>query len=104
MYSRRQDAMAAVKRYNNVQLDGKPMKIEIVGINLVAPVVSLPMANNPVGNMNGYPRRYSISYNLMFECHLTLYGVLKSWIDFCLLLLYGFVEEDRMFHLVLLDY
>lgn len=34
VYSRRVDALAAVKKYNNVQLDGKPMKIEIVGTNL----------------------------------------------------------------------
>lgn len=54
VYSRKQDALAAVKRYNNVQLDGKPMKIEIVGLNLVAPVP--PMANNYTGNMNSYPR------------------------------------------------
>ncbi|GAB2209417.1 hypothetical protein Droror1_Dr00026631, partial [Drosera rotundifolia] len=27
VYSRRMDALAAVKRYNNVELDGKPMKI-----------------------------------------------------------------------------
>ncbi|KAK9055381.1 hypothetical protein SSX86_026464 [Deinandra increscens subsp. villosa] len=56
VYSRRQDALSAVKRYNNVQLDGKPMKIEMVGINLVAPVGGPPMANNSIGNMNGYPR------------------------------------------------
>ncbi|GJW59857.1 THO complex subunit 4A [Tanacetum coccineum] len=54
VYSRKQDALAAVKRYNNVQLDGKPMKIEIVGLNLVAPVP--PMANNYTGNMNSFPR------------------------------------------------
>ncbi|KAL0436808.1 UNVERIFIED_CONTAM: THO complex subunitA [Sesamum radiatum] len=34
VFSRRQDALAAVKRYNNVQLDGKPMKIELVGTNV----------------------------------------------------------------------
>ncbi|XP_009126635.1 THO complex subunit 4A isoform X1 [Brassica rapa] len=34
VYSRRGDAIAAVKKYNDVQLDGKPMKIEIVGSNL----------------------------------------------------------------------
>ncbi|KAK8923726.1 Nuclear cap-binding protein subunit 2 [Platanthera zijinensis] len=34
VYTRRSDAIAAVKRYNNVQLDGKPMKIEIIGNNL----------------------------------------------------------------------
>ncbi|KAK9075809.1 hypothetical protein SSX86_004138 [Deinandra increscens subsp. villosa] len=56
MFSRQQDALAAVKRYNNVQLDGKPMKVEIVGINLVAPVGGPPLANNSIGYMNGYPR------------------------------------------------
>ncbi|RHN71405.1 putative RNA recognition motif domain-containing protein [Medicago truncatula] len=33
VYNRRSDAFAALKRYNNVLLDGKPMKIEIVGTN-----------------------------------------------------------------------
>lgn len=56
VFSRRQDALAAVKRYNNVQLDGKPMKIEIVGLNLVAPVGGPSSANNSFGNMNRYPR------------------------------------------------
>ncbi|PIN11441.1 RRM motif-containing protein [Handroanthus impetiginosus] len=37
VFSRRQDALAAVKKYNNVQLDGKPMKIEIVGTNISTP-------------------------------------------------------------------
>ncbi|OWM84054.1 hypothetical protein CDL15_Pgr009301 [Punica granatum] len=37
VFSQRVDAIAAVKRYNNVQLDGKPMKIEIVGTNIVTP-------------------------------------------------------------------
>lgn len=31
--------MSAVKRYNNVQLDGKPMKIEIVGTNIATPAM-----------------------------------------------------------------
>ncbi|CAA0816856.1 THO complex subunit 4A [Striga hermonthica] len=34
VFSRRQDALAAIKKYNNVQLDGKPMKIELVGTNI----------------------------------------------------------------------
>ncbi|KAL9247689.1 hypothetical protein vseg_021096 [Gypsophila vaccaria] len=49
VFSRRNDALAAVKRYNNVELDGKPMKIEIVGTN-VANAGGLPPA------VNGYPR------------------------------------------------
>jgi RNA recognition motif-containing protein len=32
------DALAAIKRYNNVQLDGKPLKIELVGDNVITPV------------------------------------------------------------------
>ena len=41
VFTRKPDAIAVVKRYNNVQLDGKPMKIEMIGTNLnsVAPAV-----------------------------------------------------------------
>ncbi|XP_051120443.1 THO complex subunit 4A [Andrographis paniculata] len=42
VFARRQEALAAVKRYNNVQLDGKPMKIELVGTNISTPAVGLP--------------------------------------------------------------
>ena len=38
VYSRRSDAFAAVKRYNNVLLDGRPMKIELVGANSEIPL------------------------------------------------------------------
>ncbi|KAL7201761.1 hypothetical protein ACSBR1_033457 [Camellia fascicularis] len=55
IYSRRQDALAALKRYNNVQLDGKPMKIEIVGTNIETPAVP-PSSNGSFGNSNGVPR------------------------------------------------
>ncbi|VAI16400.1 unnamed protein product [Triticum turgidum subsp. durum] len=37
IFSRKSDALAALKRYNNVQLDGKPMKIEVIGTNIEAP-------------------------------------------------------------------
>uniref|UniRef100_A0A0E0MBE5 RRM domain-containing protein n=1 Tax=Oryza punctata TaxID=4537 RepID=A0A0E0MBE5_ORYPU len=37
VFSRKSDALAAVKRYNNVQLDGKPMKLELIGINIEPP-------------------------------------------------------------------
>ncbi|KAL6552103.1 hypothetical protein OROGR_008257 [Orobanche gracilis] len=38
VFARRSDAFQAFKRYNNVQLDGRPMKIEIVGPNLETPI------------------------------------------------------------------
>uniref|UniRef100_A0A5B7A5A4 Putative THO complex subunit 4A n=1 Tax=Davidia involucrata TaxID=16924 RepID=A0A5B7A5A4_DAVIN len=55
VFSRRQDALSAVKRYNNVQLDGKPMKIEIVGTNIATPAAP-PSADGTFRNLNGVPR------------------------------------------------
>ncbi|KAI3975131.1 hypothetical protein MKX01_038459 [Papaver californicum] len=56
VFVRRSDAAAAVKRYNNVQLDGKPMKIEIVGANIAPPV--FPPVNPAIfGNPVGFPQR-----------------------------------------------
>ncbi|KAL0533759.1 hypothetical protein IC582_027803 [Cucumis melo] len=55
LFSRQADALAAIKRYNNVQLDGKPMKLEIVGTNIVTPAVPAP-SNASFGNHNGFPR------------------------------------------------
>ncbi|KAM0953571.1 putative chromatin target of PRMT1 protein [Dioscorea sansibarensis] len=52
----REDAFAAVKRYNNVQLDGKPMKIEVIGTNIVTPAAGPPVVNGVLGNSNGIPR------------------------------------------------
>ncbi|KAL9255557.1 THO complex subunit 4C-like protein [Drosera capensis] len=39
VYGRRSDAFAALRRYNNVQLDGRPMKIEILSPNSEAPLM-----------------------------------------------------------------
>ncbi|KAI7745297.1 hypothetical protein M8C21_017218 [Ambrosia artemisiifolia] len=50
LFARRSDAFQALKRYNNVQLDGKPMKIEIEGSNTNIPVSARV---NVVGGLNG---------------------------------------------------
>lgn len=50
VYIRQPDAVAAMKRYNNVQLDGKPMKLELVGINIFTPVPIPPMQKGILGN------------------------------------------------------
>ncbi|CAL5388956.1 unnamed protein product [Camellia sinensis] len=49
------DVMSAVKRYNNVLLDGKPVEIEIVGTNIATPAMP-PAANGSFGNLHGVPR------------------------------------------------
>ncbi|KAJ0099867.1 hypothetical protein Patl1_21236 [Pistacia atlantica] len=53
VYTRRSDAFAALKRYNNVLLDGKLMKIEIVGPNAEVPI----SARVNVSGMNGRRKR-----------------------------------------------
>uniref|UniRef100_A0A0D6QWS3 RRM domain-containing protein n=1 Tax=Araucaria cunninghamii TaxID=56994 RepID=A0A0D6QWS3_ARACU len=49
VFARRSDGETAVKRYNNVQLDGKPLKLEIVGTNLAVPAPAQPR-NVAIGN------------------------------------------------------
>ncbi|GMY24859.1 THO complex subunit 4D-like isoform X1 [Fagus crenata] len=53
VYTRRSDAFAALKRYNNVLLDGRPMRIEIVGTNADVPV----SARVNVTGVNGRRKR-----------------------------------------------
>lgn len=68
--------MAAVKRYNNVQLDGKPMKIEIVGTNIATPAAPT-VANVAFGSSNGAPR----GYDFLFICMALLFNSSDSIIS-----------------------
>ncbi|CAH1438539.1 unnamed protein product [Lactuca virosa] len=57
VYMRQSDAVAAMKRYNNVQLDGKPMRLELVGLNIVTRVPMPSMQKGILGNpTNPSPR------------------------------------------------
>ncbi|GAB4824370.1 hypothetical protein Ancab_007258 [Ancistrocladus abbreviatus] len=47
------DAVATVKRYNNVELDGKPMKIEIAVTNIAAAVALQCVVNRTFRNFPG---------------------------------------------------
>ena len=52
VYARQSSALAAIKRYNNMKLDGKPLQIELVGVNLVGP----PVVPRPfTGSLSGRP-------------------------------------------------
>lgn len=54
VYAKRSDAFAAHKRYNNIQLDGRRMKIELVSPNSEVPVSA---RINVVGRANGKSNR-----------------------------------------------
>ncbi|EXB58147.1 RNA and export factor-binding protein 2 [Morus notabilis] len=43
------DALAAIKRYDTVRLDGKPLKIELVGVNVVTPHALPPTGDGILG-------------------------------------------------------
>lgn len=45
VFARKDDALAAVKRYNSVQLDGKPIKIEFICSSLFTPAASSQSMN-----------------------------------------------------------
>ncbi|WCJ25212.1 THO complex subunit 4 [Euphorbia peplus] len=53
VYTRRSDAFAALKKYNNVLLDGKPMKLEVVGATAEVPL----SARVNVTGVNGRSKR-----------------------------------------------
>ncbi|KAJ4779837.1 THO complex subunit 4 [Rhynchospora pubera] len=63
VFARHADALVAVKRYDNMLLDGKPIKIDIVGKHLKAPLpLTLPPVVAPLpyagvlGNLNASMR------------------------------------------------
>ncbi|XP_074561561.1 THO complex subunit 4A-like isoform X2 [Curcuma longa] len=55
VFARRIDALGAVKKYNNVLLDGKPMQIEIIG-TIPTPTVVPQVSNGAIGIPNGASR------------------------------------------------
>ncbi|KAI8029997.1 THO complex subunit 4D [Camellia lanceoleosa] len=60
VFARRSDALRALKRYNSVQLDGKPMKVEIIGTHSEIPVSAHV---NVVGGVNRRRRVVMIQRN-----------------------------------------
>ncbi|XP_057979450.1 THO complex subunit 4B-like isoform X2 [Malania oleifera] len=63
VFSHHTDALAAMKRYNNVQLDGKPMKVELVGVNFVTPAAAPPPTIGILGSPQGTFRRQQMVGN-----------------------------------------
>lgn len=61
------DAAAAVKKFNNVQLDGKPMKIEMVGTNIATPAPMPLVANGILGNPFGVLGRYPLLWPSLLQ-------------------------------------
>lgn len=66
VYPRRSDAIQALKKYNNVLLDGRPMRLEILGgNNAEAPPLS-GRVNVNVSGLNGRLKRtVVIQYNFL---------------------------------------
>lgn len=73
--------MAAIKRYNNVQLDGKPMTIELVGSNVVmsAPVPptksGILRAPNMASRRSGLQEFFVVICMIIIVIHLAFHQV-----------------------------
>ncbi|CAL5079380.1 unnamed protein product [Urochloa decumbens] len=52
VFARKVDALDAIKRYNGVLLDGKPMNIELIGSNVEPPSLPPLIPNRPLQNYN----------------------------------------------------
>jgi THO complex subunit 4 len=84
VFARRSDAVAAVKKYDNVQLDGKPMKIEIVGTNTPAAAAAHPVPNG--GHARNAVRRY-ISHLIIHPPSLSFVNIICSG-------MFGSIQND----------
>lgn len=63
------DALAAIKRYDNIRLDGKPLKIDFVGANILIPAVVQPTTNGMTGKAKDFFERYAPD---LYSNHLSL--------------------------------
>ncbi|ONM20553.1 THO complex subunit 4B [Zea mays] len=52
VFARKVDALDAIKRYNGVLLDGKPMNLELIGNNVEPPPLPPLIHNRPLQNYN----------------------------------------------------
>lgn len=91
VFSRWSEALAAVKRYDNVQLDGKPMKIDIVGPNIMAHSVLPSATNGMYVNRYGAARRLVLYYStfVMFFVLLLTFNFMFSLIYVNCFFLFG---------------
>lgn len=66
VYPRRSDAFQALKKYNNVLLDGRPMRLEILGGSNTSEVPLSARLNVNVTGLNGRLKRtVVIQYELL---------------------------------------
>ena len=63
VFSTKSEALAALKKYNNVHLDGKPMKIEVIGTSIEAPAPAIFAfaPPPPLGNFS-FPSKRLVAY------------------------------------------
>uniref|UniRef100_A0A6N2NBI2 RRM domain-containing protein n=1 Tax=Salix viminalis TaxID=40686 RepID=A0A6N2NBI2_SALVM len=94
VFARREDAVSAVNRYSNVQLDGKPLKIEIVGTNIAMSLLeNLTVPINYTKRIEGIP---SIGLS-PFSCGWTTSERNMASADLSMVaqaINYGFIPED----------
>jgi len=72
IFTRRSEALAALKRYNNVRLDGKAMKIEVIGADLGLSAAAAPRISVVPGASGRGQREVVMMYWLFFGIAFTV--------------------------------
>jgi THO complex subunit 4 len=75
IFTRRSEALAALKRYNNVRLDGKAMKIEVIGADLGLSAAATPRIS-VVPGARGRGQREVV---MMYGSSLVAYGLKEAF-------------------------
>lgn len=68
IYTRRSEALQALKRYNNVRLDGKPMKIEVIGGDVGLSAASATRVSVVPGARGRGQREVVMMYAIFCKC------------------------------------
>ena len=75
VFVRRSDAIAAMKKYNNMMLDGKPLQIELVGTTVPVGPSVMPLIRDSI---LGRPNNVVVWYEILIPDLVSFFFIYRS--------------------------